>query len=179
MYLKYLMEKDNACTKLIIMLTFRLFCCSICSYCTKPSQLPRSNQQCNKVCEDLSHSDFSLHICYFPLIANHKLSSSSNYRTNSLLMSVSIQSTDEEVNTEDLLQEFPVVIYFTALKKVCWICNITSSMFFAIVSPEQIVHKIIVYSFHKYYDRKQQWLEHWIMLTLINTNSQPTSPTPN
>ena len=43
---------------------------------------------------------------------------SPNQRTNSLLMSVRIQNADKEVYVDDVLQDFPVVIYFTALNQV-------------------------------------------------------------
>lgn len=48
---------------------------------------------------------------------------SSNQRTDSLLMSVRIQNVNEEVYADNVFQDFPVVIYFTALNQVQCTCQ--------------------------------------------------------
>ena len=71
----------------------------------------------------LDQTDSTRFVNTLPLCATCilNLSTSTNYRTNSLLMSVSIQKSDKGVDIDNLLQDFPAVIYFTALDQVCWI----------------------------------------------------------
>ena len=88
----------------------RLFVCCLSSHCRKPSKLSRS--KCfNHVCTCISNA-FSI-ILY---LCKHQFPSSSSYQSNSLLMSVNIESTGYDVDY--LLEDYPIVIYFNTLEQV-------------------------------------------------------------